>query len=136
MISLIKCFAEVIAPPPPPSHSPIPTFYLQQFESSSYFVKGADLEILDSERHTAYDLAEELEIKSLVASGPNLTSLAIAKGDFDTLLRKIEGNEMTANTVFTSGLTALQVACQYEQLEVVDMLCRSGAVVNDQVFYH
>eukprot|EP00795_Rhopilema_esculentum_P014481 gene14481-5544_t len=94
--------------------------------------KGADLEVLDTERQTAYDLAEELEIKSLVASGPNLISLAIAKGNFDALLRKIEVNEMTANTVFTSGLTALQVACQYEQLEVVDMLLKSRAVVNDQ----
>ena len=94
---------------------------------------GADLDALDIERHTPFDVADEIEIKSLIASGCNLIFIALANGDMNTLLKSIEQGKNIAPTVFSSGASALQVACQYERLEVVEMLLNQGADVNYQV---
>ena len=45
----------------------------------------------------------------------------------------IQQTEMSANTIFSSRMSALQIACQYEQIEQVDFLLKHGADVNYQV---
>ena len=94
---------------------------------------GADLDAIDTERNTPFDLAEELEIKSIIASGSNLLYIAIAKGNSAEVTRIIQQTGMSANTIFSSRMSALQVACQYEQVEQVDFLLKHGADVNYQV---
>lgn len=94
---------------------------------------GADLSAIDAERNTPFDLAEDLEIKSLIASGSNLLYIAIAKGNLAEVTRMIQQTEMSANTIFSSRMSALQVACQYEQFELVDFLLKHDADVNYQV---
>ena len=69
----------------------------------------------------------------MVASGSNLLYIAIAKRNLAEVTRMIEQTEMTANTIFTSWMSALQIACQYEQAEQVDFLLKHGADVNYQV---
>lgn len=94
---------------------------------------GADLDALDTERLTPFDLADELDIKSVVASGCNLIFIALANGDTNASLKFIAEGKNIADTVFTSGASSLQVACQYGQLEVVELLLNQGADVNYQV---
>lgn len=59
--------------------------------------------------------------------------IAVANGDMVALQNFIKQGTDIATTVFTSNASALQVACQYEQFDVVELLLKQKAYVNYQV---
>ena len=94
---------------------------------------GANFDAVDAEGHTPFDVAEDLEIKSMIASGPNLIFIALAVGDMSALSKQTEQGRNIPAIIFSSGLSSLQVACHYEQFAVVEWLLSQGADVNYQV---
>ena len=59
--------------------------------------------------------------------------VAIANGDMGALWEYDKQGKNIGETVFSSGVSALQVASQYEQFEVVELLLSQGADVSYQV---
>eukprot|EP00794_Sanderia_malayensis_P003533 gene3533-4034_t len=96
-------------------------------------LEGADRNVEDTEGRTPFDMTPDLEIKELLATDKNLLYIAIAKGDMNVVVKQIkEDKSISVNITFATGLSPLQVACSYDQLEILEFLISQSADINFQ----